>query len=184
MNEKLNYGLPKSMRRVQHNNYLELRRYWFSFRSLGVLAFACGWLSFQYYNQESFATSLADFPWLPYVSTTIGGIAFYYGLALVINHTKVNIYTTRIDIMHGPLPLLLKKTVVKNDIKQIYVNKHNRRSQQTTIITYELHMLDQSQRQITLIKDIEHKVDAKYFEQEIEGYMGIRNEAVSGEVSN
>ncbi|WP_299770556.1 hypothetical protein [uncultured Pseudoteredinibacter sp.] len=184
MSAKQDYGLPESVKIIKHAGGIELKRYWRSWRSVSYLAFGILWFGFLYREGPM---ALQDIPYAEHLQVlllSVGGIIAYYGLAQIFNYSSVRTFSDRLKITHRPLPLLLGKTFKRADIKQLYVNRHHRRGENGTIITYELRLLSHGGKDYCLLKNVPEKQSVKYIEQEIEQYWGIKNEAVKGEVSN
>jgi len=184
MSVKQDYGLPASVTVVKHANGIELKRYWRTWKSFSYLVFGILWFGFLYREGPM---ALQDIPYseqLQILLLLVGAVIAYYGLTQIINHSSVRTFPDRLQISHRPLPLLLGKTFKRADIKQLYVNRHHRRDENGTIITYELRLLSNDGKDYCLLKNVPEKQSVKYIEQEVEQYWGIKNEAVKGEVSN
>lgn len=184
MSSKQDYGLPENVERLVHANGLELRRRWRSWQAFSYLVFGLLWFGFSFRNGPPLFQALPYGDVLYTLSLVIGTAIIYFGLCQIVNYSSIRVYPDRLQIKHGPLPLLLGKSIERSDIKQLYVHQHNRRTENGTVISYELRMQSQRGKDYCLLKHVTEKLSVKYIEQEIEAYLGIHNVAVKGEVSN
>lgn len=184
---KMKLGLPDGMQMQQRNDELTLSYSWLGtkhfFAVLHLLIF-CGFYWFSMRSNPVDLESLWQNKLQLCVLLLIIGTAYFAALGFV-NKTRLQVTHNRLKISHGPLPCLLSKTAQSSDFAQLYVKKdvHQSRSNNSIDVSYRLQVISKQGKTLTLIKGIQTSEDALYVEQEIESFLGIKNQPVQGEFS-
>ena len=88
-----------------------------------------------------------------------------------------------LSIRHVPLPYLGNKTVEASDVKQVYSKERISRSRRGGSVTYEVHALTHSGRNLKLLSGLPNSEQALFIEQEIERFLRIQDVPVRGEIA-
>lgn len=117
----------------------------------------------------------------------IAGIALMSYLAAVfVNKSHIEADSEGIVIRHGPMPSPWHKSlkIPKEDIKQLFVAKHQQQFGKTKakVPSYTLHLLTRQGKIVDLVSGMSKETQI-YLEQEIETYLKIKDRPVRGEVA-
>lgn len=191
--EYLDLGLPEGLEMVNENGRLDIRRKWFSPVFIFTAFFAviwCGFLVMWYATLGSFSSEdgaggshMLIFYLFPLLHVAVGIGLLYYSLCGFLNKTLIRADWENLTIKHYPLPWKGNRIIPRQDIKQLYVKQIEVRSRGSLSITYEVHLLTQSSRDIKLLSNLPNKEQAAFIEQEVEKYLQIQNIPVRGEYS-
>lgn len=116
-----------------------------------------------------------------------GGLLLLYLLARLFNKSTITVQKSGIRIEHAPIKTPWNKSqfLPKKAIQQLYVSRYsekvNRKSKQS-VQAYALSAVMTNNKTIELVRGM-NKETQLYLEQEIERYLGIRDEIVPSEVS-
>jgi hypothetical protein len=113
--------------------------------------------------------------YLGLMSSAIVTIATVYLLA--VHRTTAEIDKDQILIRHGPLPLP-GRTIPVGIVEQFYCNRHYRRDDTVSFISYYVRVVTQKGRRITLLSGFASVEDAEFVERTIEDFLGIADQDV------
>ena len=108
---------------------------------------------------------------------------FYYVLTGLFNRTVVAVTPDQLSIKHGPLPWFGNKQLDPIVLKQLYVQERIQRNKGQRYYSYDLHMVTWDGRNQKLVGGLASPDQAFFLEQEIERFMGIKDQPVPGEFS-
>lgn len=106
---------------------------------------------------------------------------FYYVLTGFFNRTVVAVTPDQLSINHGPLPWFGNKQLDPMMLKQLYVQERTHRNKGQRYYSYEVHMVTVDGRNQKLVGSLGSPDQAFFLEQEIERFMGIKDQPVPGE---
>ena len=161
---------------------LVIRRKWFSAVYIFFIFFALFWNGFMVF-WHWIALSAGQYLMSAFgiIHTAIGIGLIYNIFAGFLNITEIRIAQGILSIQHKPLPWPGNKSVQSNDIDQIYCKEHVRRNKGNYTYTYQVVVRLKSGIHEKLLKSLPKPEQALFIEQELEKYLEIRDEAVSGE---
>ena len=112
----------------------------------------------------------------------IGLFVAYAVLAGFLNSTVIRVGMGAIDVTHTPLPWLGNRRLETAAIAQLYCKKVAHRPRRHTSYTHEVHVATRDGRHVQLLSGLESSEQALYLEQEIERYLGIKDQPMRGEI--
>lgn len=128
---------------------------------------------------ERFQLTMLLFPLL-HVAVGVG--LTYYTLCGFLNRTTVNVARDQISVRHGPLPWFGNRNVPAMQVAQVYREEIVRQGKNGPHTSYQLSAALKDNRKLKLLSGLDAPDLALYLEQEIERHLGIRDQAVSGEM--
>ncbi|MBF0122097.1 MAG: hypothetical protein HQL21_01650 [Candidatus Omnitrophica bacterium] len=112
------------------------------------------------------------------------GLGMLYSvLAQVFNITTIKVSYDFITVRHAPLPCPGEKTIPRGDVKQFYSEEDTHETKHGHGHTYAVRLLTKNEKTIDLIKGLAGRDEALFVEQQIEKFLRIQDENVSGEIS-
>ena len=101
----------------------------------------------------------------------------YYGLALLLNKSKIAVDRQYLRVEHGPLPTFSRKREIRSgEISQLYLKRGGTvRSGNTVTQLYALRLRTRQGSEVKLLSGIPDLGLGKRIEQEIEGYLDIED---------
>ncbi len=105
----------------------------------------------------------------------------YYALAGLLNNTIITITPHQISVKHGPLPYFGNKRLESQNVKQFYIKEKSQKNNKSTTYTYEVHIEEVTGSHKRLVKGFDSPLQALYLEQELEQYLDIEDQPVTGE---
>jgi hypothetical protein len=189
-NSKVEIGLPDKMEMRYEGSYFELVSKWFGWQTvvntIGVAVW--GYFVFtDFINIRDF-TNIDRIEFTPFfffqlIFVVVGIGASYYALAGWFNRTHILVSHGEIVVRIRPLPFFGNKTLSAPDIKQLYAKeKISSSGEGGRRVTYEVHAITHSERNVKLVRGLNSREQALYIEQEIEKYLGIQDAPVRGEL--
>ncbi|MFV9503033.1 MAG: hypothetical protein AB4911_00565 [Oscillochloridaceae bacterium umkhey_bin13] len=162
---------------------LQISWRWFTPAALGLLLFAVFWNGFVCFG-VAMALAAGEGAAVLFASIHIlAGIGVgYASLTMLFNRTTIEVTHGALTINHGPLPVTGYRHLPREQLRQLYGVEATRRSNKRTVIVYHLQALSNDDKQITLIDGLESAQQVLYLEQEIERFLGIRDEPIKGEL--
>jgi hypothetical protein len=111
------------------------------------------------------------------------GLGIAYGaVTMFVNSTKVEASYGSLSVRHGPLPAFGNKDLARDAIRQLYCVERVRSLRHSSSVSYELQAIKADGSSVGLLKGIQNAEQALYLEQELERFLGIKDEAVRGEL--
>ncbi|MCH2204081.1 MAG: hypothetical protein MK102_19120 [Fuerstiella sp.] len=99
-------------------------------------------------------------------------LAFYYGIALLLNRTVIEVCPQTLSVLHSPLPWFGSKKIAAASIAQIfYTTNYHRRGGRT----YSLLAMTDTGQHLSLIDGASSKHEVIRLELAIEKYLGIED---------
>lgn len=108
-------------------------------------------------------------------------VGIYYAYPVLtgyFNRTYITVSPHSLEIRHGPIPARGDIRINSAEIKQVYSARWEIRDG----YMYDLYAATSSGRIIELLRDFENKEQILYIEQEIERYLGIKDESMEWEI--
>jgi hypothetical protein len=178
VNNFVDIGLPEKISITREFDSMTIIRSWFGWEVTFITLFAVIWNGIiikDYLNIEGSES-------LPWIHILAGVAVSYYAITGWFNKTDIKVTKQYIDISHKPLPWIGNKKIDSNDIKQLYGKEKISRSNNSSSVTYEVHVIMNSGNDTKLLSGLASSEQALYIEQEIEKYLGIKNKPVRGEL--
>ncbi|MBC2604700.1 hypothetical protein [Pelagicoccus albus] len=175
--------LPKSIELLSEYDAVVIRRTWKSAVAYFLLLFSLFWNGFMVVWM-GIALSKGEWMMAAFgsIHATVGLALIYYTVALFLNKTDVRIDGYTLSIKHYPVPTFGNKSVPVESIRQVYSTEKITRGKNGTNVTYQIHYLDQDNRQAKLLSGLSQAEQAHFIEAEIEKTLGIKNRPVQGEM--
>lgn len=169
---------------IEHDGaYLRFTRRWFSVVYIMLGIFALFWNGFM---AVWFGIAIISRIWpiaiFGTLHATIGLVIAYIAVAGLVNSTLIRVGMGEIEVSHSPLPWFGKRRIETAGIAQLYSKEVSSRSRQRTTLSYEVHLATQDGCQIKLLAGLDGSEQALYLEQEIERYLGLKDQAVRSEI--
>jgi hypothetical protein len=176
-------GIPKNVEVNYIENGLQIVRRWFSPVIVFLTLFCCFWDGFMI---VWFTIAIREGQWAMAAFGTIHGLVgvglTYFVICGYLNRTYVTISYDALSIVHKPLPAPGQKTVNRNELKQLYSKEKVHHGRNGTSYSYDVMAITHGGQTIKLLAGLDASEQALFIEQEIEKYLGIRDEAVRGEI--
>ena len=183
MGDAVELGFPEKIKLNYQGTYIEIVRKWFSWKIVLLTIFAVFWDSclFQIYkNLKPHTDTIAFF--FPFLHVAVGFVISYQAIAGWFNSTHIKVGHDYITVRHRPFPYIGNKTINASDIKQLYSKEKVSRNEDNTSITYEVHAITHSGKNVKVVRGLDASEQALFIEQEIEKYLGIKDSPVKGEL--
>ncbi len=111
------------------------------------------------------------------------GLGLLYGvLAVYLNKTYIRVSQNSLTITHRPLPWFGQKDLKQHNLKQLYTKEVINYSGRPYPTLYAVQAVTNQGEVIELISGFSSSEEALFIEQEIEKYLKIDDEPVSGEL--
>ncbi len=176
-------GVPASVRIEKDGQSARIVQRWFSFKYIPLLLFCVAWDGFLIF-WYSLALGGGE-PWImavfPIVHLAIGVSVTYTTLCGFVNRTVLEVTRDELAVWYEPLPWPGEKTIKVADLKQLYCKEKVTRGENSTTSQYQLYALTRDNRQVALVSNLDSADVALFFEQQIERWLKIPNQAVTGE---
>ena len=118
----------------------------------------------------------------PLIHVAVGVGLTYFTVCSFVNRTVIDVSPREISVRIGPLPWRGNRSVAPMQIAQIYREEIVRQTKNGQSITYELSAVLKDGKKLKLLSGLHGADQALYLEQEIERHLGIRDQAVAGEM--
>lgn len=122
------------------------------------------------------------FALFPLVHVAVGLYLTYSTIAGFVNKTTVELTPGTLAIYFDPLPWPGEKKISTAEIKQLYCKEIHKRSKNGVHYTYNLYAVTQDDRQVQLLSGLDSPELARYFEQQLETWLRIKDQPVLGEI--
>ncbi|MEM6334806.1 MAG: hypothetical protein AAF823_15840 [Planctomycetota bacterium] len=162
---------------------------WFSWAVIVLVVFAVGWNVGIWFGISTVAGDLSGSSpvgWLMllfFVPFVLIGVAFAYGVVtMFVNSTTIDVNDRELAVRHGPLPVPGNKTLPSLDIQQLYCKQRVHHGKNGTSVTYALHVKLKGGRDEKVLSNLRQQSHALYVEQQVERVLGLKDEAVAGEM--
>ncbi len=176
--------LPEGLELHEDGRGLHIVRRWFKPTAFLLLFFCFSWNSVagSFFWEMLGAENLNLFALVISLIFLAPGVAIcYFTLALFLNRTTVVLDRGKLTVRHSPLPWKGQLELEAAEIEQLYCKERTRRSKNSVSKTYEVMLRTARRGEQVLVRGLEDPDQARYFEQRIEGALGLSDEGVSGE---
>ncbi len=182
--------IPDGLEVSDDGRALTMRRRWFTPAILFLVFFCIAWDSFLVF-WYSMAFGDDNVPWLmivfPVAHVAVGVGLTYLTIATIFNTTTVRVERRRLSVSHGPIPWVGNHRLDLSAIEQLYCEESrststSKHGHTTTTITFDVKVVLKSRKKVTLVSGLKTVNEARFFERTIEGYLGIQDQRVAGEV--
>lgn len=191
----LNAPMPEKITREVLPDGVRFTYRWFGPKHVFLLFFCIAWIGFLvfWYRQATAGIDWSGGPaaiessrltmlLFPLLHVGVGAGLAYYTLCGFLNRTCVDISRQEIRIRLGPLPWFGSRTVPALQVAQVYREEIVRHHKNGSSTHYQLSAVLKDNRKLKLLSGVEAADMALYLEQEIERHLGIRDQAVAGEM--
>lgn len=178
-------ALPEKFELMEDTDYVKIVRRWFTPVFLFLAFFCIAWDGFLLFW---YSMPIPDEMWImkvfPIGHVAVGIGLTYYTLAGFFNKTIIEVYGGALTIIDTPFTLFRNKHVASEDIKQLYVKERRAQSRNSysTSYYYEVHIVTRDNKNVKLLGGLTDHEQALFIEQKIEGFLGIKDERVAGEM--
>ena len=185
MAERIGVGLPEGVDLVQHGSHIEIILKWFSWKVVGLTAFALFWDGFLINWYVNLAPRMKD-PmafYFPLLHVAVGLGITYYVVAGWFNRTRILVGSGRLTVRHSPLPWFGNTEIDSSTLTQLYTQErvtHSRRG--PSYSRFEVRAVTQDGRNTKLVGGLETSEQALSIEQEVEKRLGLRDVPVAGQM--
>jgi hypothetical protein len=116
--------------------------------------------------------------------TVIGIVLAYFTLTTFVNKTRIDVNTNALTVRYGPIPSVRGLSLPRDSLRQFYCVKqlYGSRNRSSARTYYHLQALNADGLAITVIRNLQDAEEALYLEQELERFLGIKDELVRGEL--
>ncbi len=163
---------------------LVITRRWLSPKYIFLLFFCVFWdgfLFFWYSNAVRGGAPLAAVLF-PLLHVGVGVFLTYTTLAGFLNRTRVSVNPAELRIRHYPLPWPGNRVVQRQELEQLFCREKVSHGKHGANYTYNLEAVMAGGRREELVRGLDKPEDALFLEQKIEGYLGIADKRVPGEM--
>ena len=171
-------SLPDRIDLEQTPEGLRMHVHWARGGALILLGFGIFWLVLNLTLFRQFDDDFGPPLIVRLIFPAVGVGMIYAGLAGLVNTSEIVIGNREIRVSHGPLPIKMGKRLAVDDIDQIYCRQHTRHSENSTTVTYAVHVATRRSGRVKLIDGLNDVNHALYIEQEIERRLGIADSPV------
>lgn len=162
---------------------LVIQRKWFTPAAFGLLFFAIFWNGFMVVWHTIALSQGAWFMSLFGLIHTAIGIGLIYGvLTSFFNSTIILAGNRDLSVKHGPLPWKGNKRVPRSDIDQVFCRSDVKTSKNGSRTIYSVEVVTKDNHREPLIKSLNSEDEALFIEQELEVFLGLKDQPVRGEV--
>lgn len=177
--------MPRGVVVHEMGSRLRITRRWFSKATIGLLVFCVVWDGFLvfWYTAAFKEGAPLIMKIFPVLHVLVGLVITYGALCSLFNRTVIEAVGGYLDIRHGPLPAAKNHHLETNQIAQLYATEKMHRSNKGHVsYTYKLWAKLTNGERIKLLTNLAKPEHAIYFEQQLERYLGIRDEPEEGEL--
>lgn len=158
---------------------------WFSARFLFLLFFCVFWDGFLVVWYSIALTSGAPLAMIlfPIIHVCVGVCLTYATLTGFINSTIIRVGKREISVQHVPLPWPGNKILRRENLEQFFCEENAHRSNRgNTTYTYSVSIVMRGGSRTKLVSSLESPEQALFIERQIENCLGIKDQAVIGEM--
>ncbi len=176
--------MPKNYTMGNEGVDLVITRRWLSKKYVVMLVFCVFWDGFLVFWYTVALTKAGPLIMIlfPVLHVAVGGFLTYFTLAGFLNRTKITVNTGQLRIKHYPLPWPGNKVIQRQELEQLFCEETMHSSKNSTSYTYSLQAVTVGGGRMKLISGMDKPEDALFLEQKIEGFLGITDRSVTGEM--
>ncbi len=162
---------------------LTITRRWLSPKIFFLLFFCLFWNGFMaVWFTIAFTQKMYSMAAFGSIHGAVGLFLLYSVAAGFLNTTVITIARDLLSVRHGPVPWRGNKEVRRGEIRQVYSKEVVHHGKHGRSFSYEVWVGMRSGKDIGLVDGLETSEEALFFEQEIEKYLRIDDEPVTGEI--
>jgi hypothetical protein len=176
--------MPRGYKLENAGADLVITRRWLSWKYLALLGFCVFWDGFLivwYFIAFTKGGPLV-MKLFPVIHVGVGVFLTYTTLAGFLNSTKITVNTAEIGVSHYPLPWPGNRVVQRTEIEQLFCEEKLNRSRNGASYAYNLSAVLAGGRRLKLVAGLDTPENALFLEQKIEGFLGIADRPVAGEM--
>jgi hypothetical protein len=176
-------GRPKSVVTSDTNGALTVKYRWFSPKYIFLAVFCLFWNGFLvFWYSMAFVSGSRVMLLFPLLHVAAGIGLTYATIAGFVNTTTLRIDGYRLRVTHHPLPWGRGVDLAIGDVQQLFCDERISRGRNGPSYTYNLNAMlrDGSRRKV--VSGLDTPELPIFLEQHAEEWMGIRDEAVAGEL--
>jgi len=176
--------MPKDYSIEMEGADLVIIRSWFSLKYLGLLAFCVFWDGFLvvWYSIAFRTNGPLMMKLFPILHVAAGVALTYIAIAGLTNRTRITLNTAELRIRHYPLPWPGNRVLARQEITQLFCEEKMNNTRNGVSYSYCLSAVLGGGRRLKLVSGLDDPADALFLEQKIEGYLGITDRPVAGEM--
>lgn len=176
--------MPRGYTMENEGADLVITRRWLSWKHLVMLVFCVFWdgLLVFWYTMAFTKGGPLLMKLFPVLHVGVGVFLTYSTLAGFLNRTRITLNTLELRIRHYPLPWPGNKVVQRQEIEQLFCEKIMHSTRNGISYTYNLQAVKASGGSLKLVTGMDKPEDALFLEQKIEGFLGITDRLVAGEM--
>ncbi|HMQ31313.1 MAG TPA: hypothetical protein PKD53_11325 [Chloroflexaceae bacterium] len=180
---RLDVPLPERFAIERPAGGLRISWRWFTPAAIFLAVFALFWNGFLcVFFWGALSGGAGGFAMFASLHVLVGIGVAYWALAMFVNGTTVEASYGALAVRHGPLPALGNLDLPRDGIRQLYCVERVRRSRRSTTVSYSLQAVKADGGSVAVVKGLDNPEQALYLEQELERFLGIRDEGVRGEL--
>lgn len=182
--DKSNVEMPKSFSVNQSGRELIITRRWLSLKIFGLLFFCIFWDAFLvvWYHLAFTKGAPLIFKLFPLIHVGVGVFLTYTVIAGFFNKTFIKVMHPNISVEHFPIPWPGNKIMRIGEIEQLFCEEKVSSSKNGTTYTYNVGITFKGGKRDKLVSGLESPEQARFIEQEVEKFLGIKDRSVAGEM--
>lgn len=176
--------LPKRFSVQMDPDGLVITRRWFSPVVFFLLFFCVFWDGFLlvWYFMAFTQNGPLMMKLFPLLHVAVGLGLTYATLTAFVNKTTIRVNYTEIAVRHGPLPWPGNKSLPRSEVEQLFCQEKMSRGESGYSSNYEVGTIGMGGKRDKIVTGLTSPEQALFIEQQIEGYLGIRDRPVAGEM--
>jgi hypothetical protein len=181
---RMDVPLPENMTLEQEPGGLVIRRRWFGWQYIFLLVFAIFWDGFLLiFIGIAFSFRVGAFALFPSIHVLVGIFITYTAIAGLVNMTTIHVGYEGVRVRHGPLPWRGNTQLATTDLRQVFCRERVTRGRGSTSVYYDVYAIRADGSDTKVVSSLPNAEQALFLEQEIERYLGIKDQPVRGEVA-
>lgn len=176
--------MPKGYSVNQLGTGMEIIRRWLSPKYVVMLFFCVFWdgfLVFWYFMAFREGGPLVA-KLFPLIHVGVGVFLTYTVIAGFLNRTRITVNMAELEIKHYPLPWPGNRIVPRHELEQLFCEEKISRGKNGVSYAYVLSAVMRDGSRVKLVSGLDKPENALFLEQQIEGYLGISDRPVAGEM--
>lgn len=180
---RLDVPLPERFTVDHPGGALRIGWRWYTPAAIFLAVFALFWNGFIcVWVSMALAGGAGGFALFATLHIAVGIFMAYLALTMFVNRSQVDVSYGTLSVRHGPLPWPGNLELPRETIRQLYCVERVSRSRRGASVTYELQAVRADETAAPVLKGLQSAEQVLYLEQEIERFLGIRDEPVRGEL--
>ncbi|MBU2572551.1 MAG: hypothetical protein KKH28_00525 [Elusimicrobia bacterium] len=176
--------LPKGYSVDHDGTGLVITRRWWSWKYLALLGFCVFWNGFLvvWYFIAFTKGGPLIMKLFPLLHVAAGVALTYTGVAGLVNRTRITVNTAEVKVKHFPLPWLGNRLIPRQEIDQLFCEEKITSGKNRMHYSYNLSAVMRGGNRLKLVSGLDTPENALFLEQQIEGFLGITDRPVAGEM--